>query len=91
MIVTRLNRCERTWEMGLAPLILECRQRLLVGDRETTAALRAVSVAPDDAARYCVIGCNEIEVPGKLAWTCMALLDGCEQEEILQRAMEAAR
>lgn len=46
---------------------------MLIGDCETTAALQTVGVSPDDAANYCVIGCNEVGVPGKLAWTSVAL------------------
>jgi len=39
---------------------------LLVGDEETAAGFEEADIAPEDAWRYCVIGCNELGIPGKL-------------------------
>ena len=41
-------------------------QPLLVGDEETAHGLIEAGIAPEDAWNYCVIGCNEIGIPGKL-------------------------
>jgi len=46
---------------------------MLIGDRETTAALAAIGLPSAVAADYCVIGCNEVGVPGKLGWSCVGL------------------
>ncbi|UCH35550.1 MAG: hypothetical protein JSV65_04145 [Armatimonadota bacterium] len=40
---------------------------LLVGDEQTTAGLINAGIAPEDAWSYCVIGCNELGMPGKVA------------------------
>jgi formate C-acetyltransferase len=46
---------------------------LLVGDEETIPGLEAAGVPAEDAADYCVIGCNELGVPGKLIWDSVRL------------------
>ncbi len=40
---------------------------LLVGDGPTVEGLIAAGIAPADAWEYCVIGCNELGVPGRSA------------------------
>ncbi|MBN2452431.1 MAG: hypothetical protein JXR77_18745 [Lentisphaeria bacterium] len=37
---------------------------LLVHDRPTIAGLVGAGISPEDAARYCIIGCNELGIPG---------------------------
>jgi len=39
---------------------------MLVSDDATIAGLERLGVAPEDAADYCVIGCNELGIPGRL-------------------------
>jgi formate C-acetyltransferase len=46
---------------------------LLVGDAETIPGLTGAGVSPEDAAEYCVIGCNELGVPAKLIWDALRL------------------
>jgi formate C-acetyltransferase len=46
---------------------------LLVGDEQTLAGLTGAGIAPEDAADYCIIGCNELGIPGKLPWFTMSL------------------
>lgn len=64
------------WRRGMAPevkakaidmLARGVTQPLLVGDEETASGLIAAGIAPEDAWNYCVIGCNEIGIPGKLS------------------------
>jgi len=40
---------------------------MLIGDQQTAQGFLAAGVAPEDAWNYCVIGCNELGIPGKLA------------------------
>lgn len=39
---------------------------MLIGDRETVQGLVNAGIEEEDAWNYCVIGCNELGVPGKL-------------------------
>ncbi|MCX6375703.1 MAG: hypothetical protein NTU88_06680, partial [Armatimonadetes bacterium] len=39
---------------------------LLIGDEQTAQGFIRAGVAPEDAWNYCVIGCNELGIPGKL-------------------------
>lgn len=40
---------------------------LLIHDAPTAGAFSSAGVAPEDAWSYCVIGCNELGIPGRLA------------------------
>lgn len=40
---------------------------MLIGDEQTVEGFLRMGVAPEDAWNYCVIGCNELGVPGKVA------------------------
>lgn len=67
--------CFLRWHPGLDPTV---KQRaltmlaqgrsmpLLINDAPTVAGFLACGVAPADAWDYCVIGCNELGVPGRL-------------------------
>jgi formate C-acetyltransferase len=37
-----------------------------IGDKTTISGLESLGVSPADAAEYCVIGCSELGVPGRL-------------------------
>lgn len=39
---------------------------LLVGDVQTAGGFEDAGIPPEDAWRYCVVGCNELGIPGKL-------------------------
>lgn len=39
---------------------------LLIGDEQTAQGFIRAGVGPEDAWSYCVIGCNELGIPGKL-------------------------
>ena len=39
---------------------------LLIGDEQTAQGFIRAGVVPEDAWSYCVIGCNELGIPGKL-------------------------
>jgi len=49
---------------------------LLVNDEPTMRGLMAAGVAPEDAADYCVIGCNELGIPGRLAHSAWSMAGG---------------
>ena len=38
---------------------------MLIGDEQTPAGLVHAGIAEEDACEYCVIGCNELGIPGK--------------------------
>jgi formate C-acetyltransferase len=58
---------------------------MLVGDEETTAGLIRAGLEPEDAFGYCVVGCNELGVPGKLAWESVSV---CEVDLLRQMVAE---
>lgn len=40
---------------------------MLIGDEQTAGGFIGVGIAAEDAWEYCVIGCNELGIPGRLA------------------------
>jgi len=61
----RINR--RVKERAIELLGSGLSMPMLVGDEQTARGLMQAGVAADDAWSYCVIGCNELGIPGKLA------------------------
>lgn len=53
--------------MSKAAAMLSCGRSmpLLVNDEQVAPALVEAGVAPDDAWDYCIIGCNELGIPGR--------------------------
>jgi len=60
---------------------------LLVNDPPTAAGLVACGVRPEDAWDYCVIGCNELGVPGRLHETAAARFGTIEYLGLLNEAL----
>ena len=58
---------------------------LLIGDPQTAAGLRAGGIQPDDAANYCVIGCNELGVPARLIWDAVEFSDIAALNSVLEQ------
>jgi formate C-acetyltransferase len=56
---------------------------LLVSDEPTTAGFIAAGIAPGDAFDYCVIGCNELGIPGRNADTGFAIAGAFNDCELL--------
>jgi formate C-acetyltransferase len=63
------------WHTNLAPAVkaralhmLSCgvSMPMLIGDEQTASGLIHAGIAAPDAWDYCVVGCNELGVPGKL-------------------------
>jgi formate C-acetyltransferase len=56
---------------------------LLVGDEQTTAGLIGAGIEPADAWNYCIIGCNELGVPGRLIFDAITFYEGALLREVL--------
>jgi formate C-acetyltransferase len=54
-------------EKAIAMLAAGCSMPLLIHDAPTAAGFVRVGVAPEDAWDYCVVGCNELGIPGRSA------------------------
>lgn len=63
---------------------------LLVNDDAVVPGLLAAGVAPCDAWDYCVVGCNELGIPGRLAQSGFACGLGFDDLEVLDAAMRQA-
>ncbi len=60
---------------------------LLVNDPPTTQGLINAGVAPDDAWEFCVIGCNELGIPGRLMESATALAGTVQYAELLNEVL----
>ena len=62
------ERCARdTKDAALALLATGTSMPMLIGDAQTVAGLIDAGIAPADAWDYCVVGCNELGIPGRMA------------------------
>lgn len=84
------------WHAKLAPAVREkavamlSRARsmpLLVNDEPTIRGLIAAGVEAADAADYCIIGCNELGIPGRLFDSAVSLGGSYNDLELLQRTL----
>lgn len=60
---------------------------LLIGDRPTAEGFIAAGVAPDHAWQYCVIGCNELGIPGLSAESATATFGSTQPLETLHQTL----
>ncbi|MEX0776920.1 MAG: pyruvate formate lyase family protein [Phycisphaeraceae bacterium] len=60
---------------------------LLVHDRPTVCGFVEAGVAPGDASDYCVIGCNELGIPGRLFDSAVSLGGAYNDLELLNRTL----
>jgi formate C-acetyltransferase len=58
----------------------------LVSDLQVAPGLERAGVAPEDAWEYCIIGCNELGIPGRLCQTAISIGLGFDDLEVLDRA-----
>ncbi len=84
------------WHEGMAP---EVKRRaaamlasgvsmpLLINDRPTVEGLMNAGVAERDAWDYCVIGCNELGIPGRSAESATAMAGTIQHLELLNRSL----
>lgn len=62
---------------------------LLVGDMPTAQGFMNAGVAPRDAWEYCVIGCNELGIPGRSADSATATAGQVAYVALLNEALES--
>ena len=74
-------------DRAVAMLARGCSMPLLIGDQTTVSGLVAAGVAAADAWNYCVIGCNELGIPGKLIFNAVTL----PEADLLRTAVLEAR
>ncbi|MDX9979002.1 MAG: pyruvate formate lyase family protein, partial [Lentisphaeria bacterium] len=58
---------ETVKQRALAMLASGCNMPMLIHDAPTVAGFLQAGVAPEDAWDYCVVGCNELGIPGRAA------------------------
>jgi len=60
---------------------------LLINDAPTAQGFVNAGVAPDDAWEYCVIGCNELGIPGRSAESATAVAGNLQYLELLNQIL----
>lgn len=60
---------------------------LLVNDAPTAAGFESAGVAPEDAWEYCVVGCNELGIPGRSAESATATAGSVLYPELLNQVL----
>jgi len=60
---------------------------LLISDKATAQGFINAGTSPEDAYDYCVIGCNELGIPGRSAESATAMGGTVQHLEILNRAL----
>jgi len=55
-------------EKSLDMLGSHCGMPMFIGDASTVRGLLDSGVAPEDAWNYCIVGCNELGIPGKMIY-----------------------
>lgn len=80
---------EATWDTALRMLSAGRSMPLLVNDQQVVPGLRRAGMNPKDAWEYCIVGCNELAVPGRccqsalctgLYFNDLAVLDGAVRQ-----------
>ena len=59
---------EEVRRKSLDMLTSHCGMPMFVGDQATVQGLIGAGVTPEDAWNYCIIGCNELGIPGKMIY-----------------------
>ncbi len=75
-------------ERAMAMLAAGLTMPMLVGDEQTAAGFISAGIRPEDAWDYCVIGCNELGIPGKMADS--AAGPGLNHLAVLNETLESA-
>lgn len=84
------------WHVGLDPAIKRravemlaagASMPLLINDPATAQGFMNAGVAPEDAWEYCVIGCNELGIPGRSAESATATSGTIQYLELLNRTL----
>ncbi|MHC5059059.1 MAG: pyruvate formate lyase family protein [Planctomycetota bacterium] len=79
-----------TWELGLDMLSRGRSMPLLVNDAQVAPALVDAGVAPRDAWDYCIIGCNELGIPGRSCQSAFSTGLGMNDLEVLDGVLRDA-
>jgi formate C-acetyltransferase len=62
---------------------------LLVSDTAVVPGLMEAGIAPEDAWEFCIVGCNELGIPGRLVQSGFAAGLGFDDLEVLDATMRA--
>lgn len=75
------------WRRALDMLAHGRSMPLLVNDVPTVAGFLEAGISPEDAWEYCVIGCNELGIPGRLWDSAASIAGGMNFLEVVNEAM----
>lgn len=78
---------EAVKQRALAMLADGCNMPMLIHDAPTVAGFIQAGVAPEDAWDYCVIGCNELGIPGRAADSATARYGTIQHLALLNRLL----
>lgn len=78
---------EAVKQRALAMLASGCNMPMLIHDAPTVAGFVQAGVAPADAWDYCVVGCNELGIPGRAADSATARSGTIQHLALLNRLL----
>jgi pyruvate-formate lyase len=77
------------WERGLEMLSRGRSMPLLVNDHQVAPGLIEAGVSQEDAWDYCVVGCNELGIPGRCCQSGFALGTGFDDLRVVDQVVRA--
>ena len=77
------------WQKGIAMLARGRTMPLLVNDHQVVPGLLEAGVAPEDAWDYCIVGCNELGIPGRCCQSGFDLGMGFNDLEVIDEVVRS--
>ncbi|HPO89522.1 MAG TPA: pyruvate formate lyase family protein [Victivallales bacterium] len=79
------------WEHTIKMLSNGRSMPMLINDHQVIPSLIARGVKDDDAMDYCIIGCNELGIPGKCCQTANTLAMGFNELELIDKIIRTKK
>ncbi len=81
---------ESAWDKGLTMLSHGRSMPLLVNDHQVVPGLIEAGVAQEDAWDYCIIGCNELGIPGRCCQSGFSVGTGFDDLKVLDQILRTS-
>ena len=80
---------EDCWKKGLEMLASGRAMPMLVNDMQVVPGLVEAGVSKDDAWNYCIVGCNELGIPGRCCQSGFSVCMGFNDLEVIDRVIRS--
>ncbi|MDP6778332.1 MAG: pyruvate formate lyase family protein [Candidatus Latescibacteria bacterium] len=81
---------QSVWDKGLAMLSRGRSMPLLINDHQVVPGLIEAGVAPEDAWDYCIVGCNELGIPGRCCQSGFSEGTGFDDLKVLDQILRSS-